>query len=59
MLLARAVENIAYQAASELAIFDLGDRAKGAGQSDVLSDNLGQLHRGGGDQPDLLASLDM
>jgi hypothetical protein len=53
------VQRLADQPAGVLAADDLGDRAQRAGQPEPAGDDRGQLDRGGGDQPDPLAGVEV
>ena len=57
--LAEAVQDVADQAAGEVAVHAFGDRAERAGQAEAFGDDAGQLDRSRGDQPDLLAGVEM
>ena len=53
------MEDIANQAAGELAVFYLRDGAEGAGKAKATRQDLGELDWGSGDQPHLLAGGQM
>ena len=57
--LRRAVQGFADQPAGVDAVDRLGDGAQRAGQAEAAGDDRGGLHRGGGDQPDLLARVEV
>lgn len=53
------MQRFADQAAGVDAVDGLGDRAERAGQAEAAGDDRGRLHRGGGDQPDLLPGVEV
>ncbi len=57
--LRRAVQGFADQPARVDAVDRLGDGAQGAGEAEAPGDDRGGLHRGGGDQPDPLARVEV
>lgn len=59
MGLADAVQDVADQPAGEHAVFRFGDGAQSPGQSQLAGDGLGQLHGRRGDEPDLLAGVEV
>ena len=57
--LGRAVQHVADQPAGVDAVHVLGDGAHRAGQAEPAGDDLGDLDRGRGDQPDPLALVEV
>ena len=59
MCLAGAVQDVADEAAGEHAVDTLGDRAERPGQAEAAGDDLREFLRSGGDQPYLLAGVEV
>ena len=59
MCLAGAVQDVADEPTGELAVDTLGDGAECTGEAQMVGDGLRQLHRSRGDEPYLLAGVEM